>query len=62
MGVSDSDGPVVSKALIELPYVLIATRGQKRVQAHLSRRPVFLVEPGLCVDQRGGGLGVSKGV
>lgn len=50
------NGPVVSKALIELPYDFMATRGQKREQAHLPRRPVFLSRASaLC--RRGGWVG-----
>lgn len=47
------DGPVVSKALIELPYVLIATRGQKREQTNLPRRPVFPCRARALCRQRG---------
>lgn len=57
--VSGSD-PVVSKALTELSYAPIATRGQKRVQAHFPRGPAFPRRArALCRQERWGLL--SKG-
>lgn len=49
------DSPVASKTLTELPYVLTATRGQKRAQAHLPRGPVFPCRArALCRPERWG--------
>lgn len=54
------DSPVVSKALTERPYVLTATRGQKRVRAHLPRGSVFPCTARALCRQEGWGV-ESKG-